>query len=60
MSSDSQEKRAVVTGGNRGLGLEVCRQLAKKGYQVVLTAREAEKARLAAASLTASRPSQSS
>ncbi|KAL6651101.1 hypothetical protein ACP70R_010026 [Stipagrostis hirtigluma subsp. patula] len=30
---------AVVTGGNRGIGLEVCRQLAVNGATVVLTAR---------------------
>ncbi|OEL25142.1 Salutaridine reductase, partial [Dichanthelium oligosanthes] len=30
---------AVVTGGNKGIGLEVCRQLASKGITVVLTAR---------------------
>jgi NAD(P)-dependent dehydrogenase (short-subunit alcohol dehydrogenase family) len=30
----------VVTGGNRGIGLEVCRQLASRGAQVVLTARQ--------------------
>jgi NAD(P)-dependent dehydrogenase (short-subunit alcohol dehydrogenase family) len=32
----------VVTGGNRGIGFEVCRQLAGRGAQVVLTARQAE------------------
>src|SRR5262245_19211639 len=32
----------VVTGGNRGIGLEICRQLAKRGAQVVLTARNPE------------------
>jgi NAD(P)-dependent dehydrogenase (short-subunit alcohol dehydrogenase family) len=32
-------KVAVVTGANRGLGLETCRQLARQGYQVVLTSR---------------------
>ncbi|KAL6903755.1 hypothetical protein ACP4OV_004569 [Aristida adscensionis] len=31
---------AVVTGGNRGIGLEVCRQLAVNGATVVLTARD--------------------
>ena len=51
MTSQPREKCAVGTGGNRGLGLEVCRQLAKKGYQVVLTAREADKAQQAAESL---------
>src|SRR5271163_4862050 len=38
------EKRiALVTGGNRGLGLETCRQLAKRGMQVVLTSRDETK-----------------
>nr|BFE49433.1 SDR family NAD(P)-dependent oxidoreductase [Saccharothrix mutabilis subsp. capreolus] len=32
---------AVVTGGNRGIGREVCRQLADLGYRVVLTSRDA-------------------
>jgi NAD(P)-dependent dehydrogenase (short-subunit alcohol dehydrogenase family) len=32
----------VVTGGNRGIGLEICRQLAARGAQVVLTARQPE------------------
>jgi NAD(P)-dependent dehydrogenase (short-subunit alcohol dehydrogenase family) len=39
---------AVVTGGNRGIGLEVCRQLASLGHVVVLTARDAVKAKSAA------------
>ncbi|CAO2046764.1 unnamed protein product [Urochloa humidicola] len=34
---------AVVTGGNRGIGLEICRQLASSGVVVVLTARDVEK-----------------
>jgi DNA-binding MarR family transcriptional regulator len=33
------ERIAVVTGGNRGLGLETCRQLGERGYRVVLAAR---------------------
>ena len=48
---DNEQKRVVVTGGNRGLGLEVCRQLAQQGYHVVLTARDGEQAKRAAASL---------
>jgi len=32
---------AVVTGANRGLGLETCRQLAVRGYRVLLTSRDA-------------------
>ncbi|MEJ2855886.1 MULTISPECIES: SDR family NAD(P)-dependent oxidoreductase [unclassified Saccharothrix] len=39
---------AVVTGGNRGIGREVCRQLRGLGYRVVLTARDAAKAERAA------------
>ncbi|GKC80974.1 glucose/ribitol dehydrogenase [Tanacetum coccineum] len=34
------EKRyAVVTGGNKGIGFEICRQLALNGIEVILTAR---------------------
>jgi NAD(P)-dependent dehydrogenase (short-subunit alcohol dehydrogenase family) len=39
---------AVVTGGHRGVGLEVCRQLAALGYAVVLGSRELRSAELAA------------
>lgn len=42
---------AVVTGANRGIGLEIARQLAKSGWQVVLTSRDADKGRQAAARL---------
>ncbi|XP_076960380.1 short-chain dehydrogenase/reductase 1-like [Bidens hawaiensis] len=30
---------AIVTGGNRGIGLEICRQLASNGVKVILTSR---------------------
>jgi NAD(P)-dependent dehydrogenase (short-subunit alcohol dehydrogenase family) len=39
---------ALVTGGNRGIGREVCRQLAGRGHAVVLTARSADAAAAAA------------
>jgi NAD(P)-dependent dehydrogenase (short-subunit alcohol dehydrogenase family) len=39
---------ALVTGGNRGIGLEVCRQLAGRGLQVVLSARDRDAAAAAA------------
>jgi NAD(P)-dependent dehydrogenase (short-subunit alcohol dehydrogenase family) len=37
------EKVALVTGANRGLGLETCKQLAKLGIQVILTSRDSNK-----------------
>lgn len=35
------ERTALVTGGNRGIGLAACRELARAGLRVVLTARDA-------------------
>lgn len=37
----SKETIAVVTGGNRGIGFEISRQLADHGVTVVLTSRDA-------------------
>jgi NAD(P)-dependent dehydrogenase (short-subunit alcohol dehydrogenase family) len=34
---------ALVTGGNRGIGLEVCRQLAANGHDVILGSRDRAK-----------------
>jgi (+)-neomenthol dehydrogenase len=34
------QRIAVVTGGNKGIGLEVCRQLTQNGVTDVLTARD--------------------
>lgn len=42
------QQLAVVTGGNRGLGLEICRQLAQHGIRVVLTSRVVAQGRAAA------------
>lgn len=53
-----KDKRvAVVTGGNRGMGLETCRQLARLNYTVILTSRDPEKGRVAAQRLAAQYPS---
>ncbi|MFE8699754.1 SDR family NAD(P)-dependent oxidoreductase [Cytobacillus sp. FJAT-54145] len=35
-------KVALVTGGNRGLGYELVKQLALKGFKVVLASRDQE------------------
>lgn len=43
-----QEKVALVTGANRGLGFETCRQLAQKGILTFIGSRDQEKGRQAA------------
>jgi NAD(P)-dependent dehydrogenase (short-subunit alcohol dehydrogenase family) len=43
---------ALVSGGNRGIGLEVCRQLAAEGLTVVLGSRDEEAGREAAEGLS--------
>ena len=45
---------AIVTGANRGIGLEVSRQLAQRGMRVILTSRALPKAQSAAEVLRAS------
>jgi NAD(P)-dependent dehydrogenase (short-subunit alcohol dehydrogenase family) len=45
------ERVALVSGGNRGIGLEVCRQLAGRGITVVMGSRDAEQGRAAATEL---------
>jgi NAD(P)-dependent dehydrogenase (short-subunit alcohol dehydrogenase family) len=51
---DMAEKRvALVTGANRGIGLEIVRQLARCGLTTVLAARDLAKGQAAAASLRA-------
>ena len=50
----SDKRVAVVTGANRGIGLEICRQLGKRGdIHVVLTSRDEPKGRSAAKKLAA-------
>ncbi len=47
----AQQPVAVVTGASRGIGLEICRQLAALGYVVVLGSRDQRQAELAAKEL---------
>lgn len=44
----NEPRIAVVTGGNRGIGLEVCRQLAQHNHIVILGSRDDTKGREAA------------
>ncbi|XP_034688281.1 (+)-neomenthol dehydrogenase-like isoform X1 [Vitis riparia] len=51
-TSDSTTMRcAVVTGASKGIGLEICRQLASNGVMVVLTARDEKRGLEAVAKL---------
>jgi NAD(P)-dependent dehydrogenase (short-subunit alcohol dehydrogenase family) len=51
MSERGSSGIALVTGANRGIGREVARQLAERGYEVLLSARHGEKASAAAQEL---------
>jgi len=50
----AEERIALVTGGNRGIGLEACRQLAQRGLKVVLGSRDVAKGVAASRELIAS------
>jgi NAD(P)-dependent dehydrogenase (short-subunit alcohol dehydrogenase family) len=47
------QETVLVTGANRGIGLEVCRQLGRAGMRVLLTARDPASGEEAAAALRA-------
>ncbi|WP_462411606.1 SDR family NAD(P)-dependent oxidoreductase [Neobacillus sp. Marseille-QA0830] len=45
------KKVALITGGNRGIGYELVKQLALNGFQVILASRDLEKGNIAAQKL---------
>ncbi len=49
--SDEQKKVALITGGNKGIGLETARQLGKLGITVLVGARDLAKGEAAVAEL---------
>src|SRR5437879_6261981 len=53
MRSDNSERVVLITGANRGIGLETARQLAARGWHVVIAARKEGSGRQAAEAITA-------
>ena len=49
-------KTAVVTGGNSGIGFETARELARRGWRVIITGRDEAKLRAAADAIGPRRP----
>jgi NAD(P)-dependent dehydrogenase (short-subunit alcohol dehydrogenase family) len=53
MTPDKAQRVAVITGSNRGIGLETARQLSRRGFHVVLAARDEEQGQQAAEGIQA-------
>ena len=54
MSSENTRPLAIITGGSRGLGLEVAKALSLQGFDLALIAKDAQRLEEAAAQLRAS------
>src|SRR5438270_6543435 len=53
MSPRNAERIALITGSNRGIGLEAARQLARRGFHAVIASRDEAKGRQAAEGIRA-------
>src|SRR3954471_777751 len=53
MSNRNGERVALITGANRGIGLEAARQLARRGFHTVIASRDEMKGRQAAEGIQA-------
>jgi NAD(P)-dependent dehydrogenase (short-subunit alcohol dehydrogenase family) len=53
MSPDKPQRIVLITGSNRGIGLETARQLARRGFHVVIAARDERSGRQAAEAVQA-------
>ncbi|PIG93101.1 SDR family NAD(P)-dependent oxidoreductase [Gloeocapsopsis sp. IPPAS B-1203] len=53
MNSQIQGKRALVTGGNKGIGFAICQGLLQAGFEVIIAARSLDKAKAAIQKLPA-------
>ncbi|WP_428304401.1 SDR family NAD(P)-dependent oxidoreductase [Lacipirellula sp.] len=53
MTSKAAKRVALITGANRGTGFETAKQLGRRGFHVILAARDNASGRKAAEAVTA-------